>query len=379
MAAEFKGKIALLTNFIPPYRMSVLELLSASAESLRVFLSVQMESNRKWRADWGALDVTLQKTISFTADASRRGRFKETKEIHFPYDTLPQLRSYRPDVIIAAEFGMRTFQAALYKWLVPETKLIVWATVSMITERNRGSLRKFLRRLILRFTNIVLVNGSSGAAYIESLGYARARIRIVPQATDNKLFAGPPSRPVEGVCKLLYAGQLIERKGLLQFHEQLVKWCLLHRESEVSWTLVGSGPMGATARGWERPANYALHLIEEAPYRELPAHYHRADIFTFPTIEDEWGLVVNEAMIAGLPVLGSVYSQAVDDLVIDKENGWRFRPDDSVELYNALDCALTCGAETWDAMRRHAIETVKPIDSQYMKNRILSAVLDACS
>jgi glycosyltransferase involved in cell wall biosynthesis len=379
MAVEFKGKIALLTNFLPPYRIRVLELLNASAQSLRIFLSVQMECNRKWHADWGALDVIVQKTISFKARASRRDPFKETREIHFPYNTLPQLRSYRPDVIIAAEFGMRTFQAAVYTWLFPETKLIVWATVSMITERNRGNLRKLIRRLILRFTDFVLVNGSSGAAYIESLGYKRERIRIVPQATDNDLFKGPPSRPIDRVCKLLFAGQLIERKGLVQFHEQLVKWCLLHPEREVSWTLIGSGPMADIARGWERPANYALHLIEEVPYRELPTHYRLADIFAFPTLEDEWGLVVNEAMIAGLPVLGSVYSQAVEDLVIDQESGWRFRPDNPAELYNALDRALNCGAENWNAMRQKAVETVKPIDSAHMKDLILKAVEDACS
>lgn len=376
-SAGFKGKIALLTNFLPPYRIKVLELLKESVGALRIFISVQMEQNRRWKANWGTLDVTVQRTVSVSSRASHGSSFQEDRAIHFPYDTLVQLRRYRPDAIIAAEFGMRTIQAALYKCFVPRTKLLVWATLSMVTEKHRGMVRKLIRRLILKATDVVLVNGSSGAAYIQGLGFPRARIHVVPQATDNDVFAGPAVRAHDGVCKLLYTGQLIERKGLVQFHELLSKWCSLHPERKVSWTLVGSGPLREQVKAWKCPANYAVNLLDEVPFRELPAQYHSADIFALPTLADEWGLVVNEAMIAGLPVLGSVYSQAVEDLVVDGRNGWRFRPDHPDEVLDALNRALDCSRETWDAMREEAIKTVQPIDSAHMKDLILAALKDA--
>ena len=53
----------------------------------------------------------------------------------------------------------------------------------------------------------------------------------------------------------------------------------------------------------------------------------KVGVLVFPTLADEWGLVVNEALAAGVPVLGSLYSQAVEELVRDGENGWTFRPD----------------------------------------------------
>jgi glycosyltransferase involved in cell wall biosynthesis len=83
-------------------------------------------------------------------------------------------------------------------------------------------------------------------------------------------------------------------------------------------------------------------------------------------------------MIAGLPVLGSVYSQAVEDLVAEGQNGWRFRPDHSDEVFEALSRALDCSRETWNTMRAKAIETVKPIGSMHMKDLILRALEDAC-
>jgi len=376
-AVEFKGNVALVTNFLPPYRIKVLELLKGSVGDLRIFISVQMESNRRWKANWGTLDVAVQRNLSFSSCALYGDSFQEDRAIHFPYDTLFQLERYRPDAIIAAEFGMRTLQAALYKCFFRRTRLIVWATLSMVTERHRGRLRKLIRRMILKAADGVLVNGSSGSAYIEGLGFPRERIHVVPQATDNELFAGPAVRVHDPVCKLLYAGQLIERKGLVQFHEQLARWCGLHPDRKISWTLVGTGPLRETVRSWKCPANYELILLDETPYRELPAQYHAADIFTFPTLADEWGLVVNEAMIAGLPVLGSVYSQAVEDLVVEGRNGWRFRPDDPDEVLRTLSRALDCSRETWDAMRVEAIETVKPIDSRRMKDQIVAALKDA--
>jgi glycosyltransferase involved in cell wall biosynthesis len=248
----------------------------------------------------------------------------------------------------------------------------------MVTEKHRGRLRRVLRRLILKVTDGVLVNGTSGAAYIEGLGFPGERIHVVPQATDNEIFAGPAVRVDDPVCKLLYAGQLIERKGLVQFHEQLSRWCSLHPDRRILWTLVGTGPLRETVKSWKRPANYGLNLLDEVPYRELPAQYHGADIFTLPTLADEWGLVVNEAMIAGLPVLGSVYSQAVEDLVVEGRNGWRFRPDNPDEVLRTLSRALDCSRETWDAMRAEAIRTVKPIDSARMKGLILAALEEAC-
>ncbi len=379
MAARHERKIALLTNFLPPYRIKVLQLLRHSVKDFRIFVSVEMESNRRWAPDPGPLPVTVQHTLSFPSRVVHPGRFEEQSTVHWPYDTLPQLIAYRPDAIISAEFGMRTVQAALYKCLAPRTKLIVWATLSEVTERYRGGVRRLMRRLILNVIDGVLVNGSSGAAYIESLGFGPERIYIVPQATDNDLFAGPPFRPVSPVRKLLFTGQLIERKGLGQLHEQLTKWCELHPQRQICWTIVGTGPLRETIQAWNRPPNYDLRLLEEVPFRELAAHYHQADIFVFPSLADEWGLVVNEAMIAGLPVLGSVSSQAVEDLVHDGSNGWRFHPEHPEDLYRALDRALNCSTEALNTMRSNAINTARRIDSLRMRDLILDALEAACS
>ena len=74
-------------------------------------------------------------------------------------------------------------------------------------------------------------------------------------------------------------------------------------------------------------------------------------MLVFPTLADEWGLVVNEAMAAGVPVLGSRNSQAVEEMVEDGETGWVFSPERREEIPSALDRALSTPSDQLGAMR----------------------------
>ena len=372
--APFADKVVVLTNFLPPYRIAMFEHLQAKVADLQILLSVPMESNRHWKPEWGILHVTVQKNIQYTSRTVHPNGFREESAVHIPYDTLPRLLAYRPRAIIAAEFGARTLQAAIYRLFFRRCRLLVWATISEETERGRGRLRVWLRKLILKIADGVLVNGSSGVRYIHGLGYPRHKIHTVPQATEQAPFRAPATRSSADTTRLLYVGQLIERKGLQQFHEHLVRWCETHTHRKVRWTIIGSGPLSEAIQAWERPANYDLQLLHEVPYAEIPGHYHAADLFAFPTFADEWGLVVNEALIAGLPVLGSVFSQAVEDLVKDGVNGWTFRPDHADELARALDRALESTPEQLDMLRTNAVESIAFLDHEYMSSRILHAL-----
>src|ERR1035441_3133457 len=89
----------------------------------------------------------------------------------------------------------------------------------------------------------------------------------------------------------------------------------------------------------------AIRLEHATQYSDMPEVYQRAGVLVLPTLADTWALVVNEAMAAGLPILGSVYSQAVDEMVVDGVNGWRFRSDDAEDSYRALCRVMDCSDE----------------------------------
>jgi glycosyltransferase involved in cell wall biosynthesis len=243
-----------------------------------------------------------------------------------------------------------------------------------VTERARGRPRETLRRLLLRRADAVLVNGASGARYCEGLGVGAERIFRAPQTSDiAPLLRLPVARPPEAMRRLLYVGRLLPLKGLTGFCDSLARHAEAHRDERLELWLVGDGPLGPQLRARAFPANVRVRCLGERPFAELPELYRQAGLLVFPSLADEWGLVVNEAMAAGLPVLGSVYSQAVDELVQPGVQGWRFRPDSPAETDAALAAALATPDGTLDRMRRAARETAAALAPE----RIADIFVDA--
>ncbi len=372
---ERMSRIVFLTNFIPPYNKPVLDILAQRHGQLRVLLSTPMETNRSWAPDWGGLDVVVQRTLTVSGKWRHPRGFNESTEVHFPYDTIAQLKKYSPDVVISTEMGFRTMAAILYTKLHRQARVIVWTEVTESTEQGRGRVRKFVRRWITRHAHGFLALGTNGVRYVESLGAPAKRIFKLAYATDAERFRAEPVKDNGNEGKrVLYVGQLIERKGLTQFIAALSRWAQSHPEQAIELVLAGDGPLGHTLKAVMLPGNLRISFLGNINYKDLPRVYAGASLFAFPTLADTWGMVVNEAMAAGLPVLGSVYSQAVEEMVMDGVNGWTFRPDDSEEMYRALDRALSSSPEALNHMRASARRTALKLTPAHVADLIQSAV-----
>jgi glycosyltransferase involved in cell wall biosynthesis len=134
---------------------------------------------------------------------------------------------------------------------------------------------------------------------------------------------------------LLYVGQVIPRKGVELFLENV---CTISVDvlSTLSIVVIG-GQLDEKLK--LRLEKQGLHLINIGfvQPRNLAEYYGMADAFVFPTLEDEWGVVINEATAAGLPVLGSQFSGAVTDLVHNGENGYVFDPTNKAEVMRTIE------------------------------------------
>jgi glycosyltransferase involved in cell wall biosynthesis len=368
-------RIALLTNFIPPYRLPLYSEMVNRCAAFRVFLSARTEAGRAWVPEWGEVPVELQRTVSFQSDWRHPHKFAEPLTIHFPYDTLPQLFHFHPDVIVSCEMGMRTLQAAVYRRCFQNTRLVLWATLSEVTEEGRGRLRHHLRNSLLRIADAVIVNGASGARYVQRFGVEADRLFFVPYTTDLDPFLDLQAARNSGVRRrLLYSGALTERKGILPFLAHLADWAERHSDRSVEFYIAGDGPLRPILAAFRAPPNLDLRLLGHVPYEHLPEVYGNAGILAFPTLADEWGLVVTEAMASGIPVLGSCYSQAVEELVRDGENGWTYRPDHAPEVSNALHRALETPLQKLNEMAESARAKVCNLTPSTMADRIMTAI-----
>jgi glycosyltransferase involved in cell wall biosynthesis len=359
-------RLAVLTPSIPPYRRMLYEELRQRCENLIVLVST---------TEFRSPLATKQRTLSISAKWRHPRSFTERHQILIPYDTVFQLKKFRPDIIIAHEMGARTLQAAAYRAIFPDTRLVLWATLSEETEHGRGFLRPIIRKALLRVADSVMVNGASGNRYIERFGTDPKKVFRVPQTTNIAPFlATPLQRDEDAVRRLIYSGRLVELKGLVPFVEQLSAWAKTRPRKKAELWLAGSGPLSSALGQFQPPANMQIKLLGHVSYDRLPEVYGQGGILAFPTLADEWGLVVVEAMASGIPVLGSVYSQAVQDLVTDGLTGWTFRPDHPAEAQAVLRRVFDEPVPRLRQMGAAARDAVSGMTPSSMADQMMAAI-----
>lgn len=296
-----------------------------------------------------------------------------------PWKVMSSLDRLRPDIVVSSEMGVRTLQAWAFcrRRKVP---LIIWACLSEHTERDRGVARRLIRRMLFSQASAVLVNGPSGERYVRHIAPGVRRVEHLPYCTDPDLFQRPPDHRDYDATKLLTVGQLIVRKGLLPFAEDLAAWLESNPHRTLHWTIVGSGPLRSRLEAYPFHPRLKVRLVAQTRYADLADLYHSHGIFAFPTLADEWGVVVNEAMAAGLPILGSLASQAVDVLVKDGTTGWTFDPQGAKShRLAAIHQAITSPASRLADMGRNAEQVISALNPRVLADRFVGVVRDVAA
>ena len=365
-------RIVFLSNHVASYRVSTLVELRRRVERLDVVLS-----SRDCAPGLPEQDIGVHFLPSLKVPQRRRhaNGYVERYEVHVPRRVIATLRRLAPDCVVAPEFGLRTAMAAIYCTL-HRKPLVVHADLSEDYEQGRGAARLILRKALLHLADRVLVNGRSAARYVTSLGYDPARISSLPYATDLEWFGhAPRSRRDDGVLRMTYVGQLIERKGLEPFVKELSLALAGRPDRQVVLTLAGRGDRHTSLSALQRPPNLALQLPGPIAYAELDAFHATQDVFVMPTLGDTWGLVVNESMAAGLPVLGSLQSQAVQEMVEEGREGWVFDARNAPSMRDAIE---RCLGATGDERRRLG-EQARQRALQFSPAHSAQQIVDACA
>lgn len=297
---------------------------------------------------------------------------------------LRAIDSTSPEVLVGDGFFQWTSAMLLHR-LRKRTPVVVCYERWAHTERNAQWYRRAYRSFALRLVGAVCCNGRLSEAYVNSLGVPSARItkghmaadtdrmralrQSVRQGEREHLRRGWPTAKVV----FLYVGQLIKRKGL----EPLLRaWQKFERKAPGDATLVvvGCGPEEAILKAQVEMANLR-HVVfaGEVDYDRLVPYYAAADAFVIPTLEDNWSLVVPEAMACGLPILCSKYNGCWPELVQEGRNGWVFDPLDEQDTIETLSSAIGHHADL-TSMGAESLAIV----SEHSPERAAEAILSAC-
>lgn len=369
-------RVALCTNFIPPYFLPVLKALSLLVAELKIFISTEMESDRNWDTEWGDLKVHIQRNIASVRHRKHQTGFTSKHHIHFPYDTVPVLRGYKPDIVISAQLGLRTIQSVLFRALHPRTGLVLWADLSEHSELGVGYAKRMMRYFLLGRADAVIVNGKSGERYVAGLGVLPERIIRMPYVRQTKCLPAQPlcSRISARHRRLLYVGQLIEGKGLHLLLDAFARHSRLDPSGSCELLIAGDGSMRGRLEFAAKASALQVKFLGKVHFDKLESVYSAADIFVFPTLSDTWGVVVNEALAAGLPVLGSRFSQAVNELISEGYNGWTFRPDRADEFDLMIRRALETPTHVLNKMGEAARLSVEALTPEFAARQMMMAI-----
>ena len=359
-----KAKMAVLTHYLPPYMGRVLQHVARRIPQTKVLLSIPLEPNRNYALDWGNLDVDVQRSVMLRRRWKHRAGFADELYVHFPYDTYARLRRMRPDLIFSFELGFRSLASALYRRLHSRTRLAYCVCVSEHTEQGRGGARWLLRRMLVRLADAITYNGPSCRRYLQQLGAPDSKLYPFPYAADDRTEPPQCERQHEPNRRLLVLGQLNQRKGVVQALEGVASYAQQHPEQSWDITFIGSGPLKSALESMSVPANVTAKVIGNIDPLELAPQLNEYGVLLFPTLADEWGLVVNEAMRAGMPVIGSRYAQASTTLIDEGRNGWLYAPDQPRELHACLAQVQALSSQRLREMREASRITVSNITSQ---------------
>lgn len=182
-------------------------------------------------------------------------------------------------------------------------------------------------------------------------GMSKERIFLMPMVVNNKQFIKDKSI-AHDTFTFLFVGRIIECKNLDLLLSAFVEE--FSNSSTVYLDVVGDGPLLPYLK--KQYCEYKNIIFSgKCISNSLVAKYHSADVFILPSISEQWGLVVNEAMAARLPVIVSDQVGAAHDLVEGKETGFVFKWNGVDDLQRKM-CAMY---ENRDMCKRFAMNASK--------------------
>jgi glycosyltransferase involved in cell wall biosynthesis len=347
-------KIAWVTRSFLDYRVPVFKEMS-SLEDVDFCLfyckeAVPMRVNNKivslLNENQLGFDGELRFPYPNMSDIPEKYGIKRLPRIFFQPKLINNLLKFQPDIIITDGFAKWTY-VALYLHVFKKIPHVMCYERTAHTERNAQWYKTKYRQFVMRWIDVICCSGNLCADYVKSLGYTADKItcgHIVADTEELAITVENISQTqvdelrekyqVKGTL-LLYTGQIIQRKGI---SELLTAWAELLFDEPITLMLVGDG---IQLKEMQEKVALLDNVIftGRIDYDDIPLFYKAADAFIIPTLEDNWSLVVPEAMACGLPIICSKYNGCHPELVTP-ENGWVFDPLDKANTSETLLSAV---------------------------------------
>lgn len=375
-------KVAILFHRFGPYHHARLRALGTRCELTAIELSA-VDNTYAWAPVAGSVGFS-RVTLFRDADVED----KTTEEVrHALWHTLDE---YRPQAVALPGWGNKPSLLAL-EWCRQNDIPAIMLSASTAVDDIRLPWKEWAKSQIVSQCGSGLVGGRRHVDYLVQLSMARERIFVGYDVIDNNYFSRGAALTrgraealrVDHALPSKYflnSSRFVEKKNLPKLIEAYAKYRALAGKGAWHLVVIGDGPLRPQLEEQigRLGLNSHVHLLGFKQYDELPIYYGLAEAYIQPSTTEQWGLVVNEAMACGLPVLVSDRCGCAPDLVRQGVNGYvfdSFDVDGLAELMTKLSADEKVLAEMGEASR----EIIAHWTPDIFAENLLKAAQSACA
>ena len=333
------------------YKSSVFQALQhlVDQRSDTVMKVVQIARNEQSRAALATGADGLAPTYTYNYELLFDRYWEEISLRERTQALFQQAAAFKPDVINLTGY-YDPAQLMLLIWAKARGVRVIMQNESTEADQQRGGIKEQVKQWIFNRCDGFFCFGSQAADYLFQFGVSPGQILLRKNAVDNQALLTAYNQALPGRSNeqqrlglrpnnFIFVGRLAESKNL-----PLLLTCFAEARkqsaNEQEWGLILLGD--GIERERLQETIHALDLTEQVrllpgrPWYRIPDVLALSNVLVLPSRSEPWGLVVNEAMACGLPVIVSDRCGCAADLVQDDRNGFVFDPDVPDELTGHL-------------------------------------------
>ena len=328
------SKIAIITNIPSPYRVDLFYYLQThvTEHQFHVIYTSGNEDNRAWTVQ----KEKLLNTHILDAKKIKLRNKLDVRYIHLPTNVGKVLSEIQPEAVIASEYNPAALQGLLWT-KTHGKKYIHWTDGTLHSERNIGKIQKLMRKIICGNADTCIASSTKSKEKLLAWGVPEEKIFISLLTVDISQYQDMNREPIPG--RILYVGRITRGKGL-----DLLMDALPHVKYEFQLHIVGDGDDTLISEIMETAKQKGIaNKITFCGFKSgqsLLDEYRHASIFVLPTKDDCFGLVLLEAICAGVPVVSSKYADGAYDIILNGENGYIEDPYQTSAFGHVIEKAL---------------------------------------
>ena len=326
LSGDAVNSVLLVTNAPTPYRIPLFNelnrLIGNNGFEFRVAFATKGYEHRRWEVDLDEckFDYVILDSRSFRLNGS-------AERTVFTYDGIGKaIRSFSPSVLIVPGFSVASARVCLASrlWHIP---YLIWSGTIQRFGTKTPTWRTWQRTLVAHGASGAVAYGSKARSYLIDLGLLPEKVFLGINTVDTEYYrlGCLVRRKHLGLSyprSLLFVGHLTPGKRIDLLLLALAY--LAKKRTDFVLRIVGSGPEEARLRAMVSSLGISEFVTFEGFHQksEVLDYLAHASCFLFPSEYDIWGLVLNEAMAAGVPCVASIHAGATADLISDGETGF---------------------------------------------------------